>query len=256
MTRRDITVRPVWEEYFKTCPTGSFTIGIHSQNNEINPLSGSTVIDKDHVIHGNLRFSWNMIKATFTLYRLLSTLTTTQGFVPPHIQLLSGDSAPLTRCDRFHANLSRKNHSILEWAGGNVYNKLLGTNINKIKQWSTLLTWHADVLQKREHEIRMRWRHLQMEYCIRSGFESSNLMCSEKGFHGALDEFIWTTEMKRLNLVFEYADIMYVDWGYGHAALHNDASLQKIVANKPLHTFIRKVDNTTIHTLNEHLLSS
>ena len=114
LTHKTIVVWPVWQQYFETCPLNSFTIAVHSQSKISDPLKGVSMIEDKNVIQGNLRFEWDMIRATFALYRQLSSTPTKEGCVPPWIQLLSGDSAPLMRCDRFHDSLRDKRSSRLQ----------------------------------------------------------------------------------------------------------------------------------------------
>jgi hypothetical protein len=119
--------------------------------------------------------------------RRLETLTTSQGCVPPWIQILSGDTAPLKRCDCFHAELSKKNRSHLQQLGYGVYSEFFSSNVNKVSQWTTLLIWHANLLQRHENDIHQRWRHLATKNCIRIHYDKSDDTCSNTATHGALD---------------------------------------------------------------------
>ena len=73
LTRNDLPLWSVWTAYFDTCPAGSAVPIVHSQNAPNTLASrlevyGGHVLPANETLQGDLRFSFDMVRAQLRLY--------------------------------------------------------------------------------------------------------------------------------------------------------------------------------------------
>ena len=158
-----------WRSYLGSCPSGSFTVHIHTQSGKDWPLQTSRVPD-NATMRGPMRSNYKMLAAQFALYREALQHTAPNGCRPKWMQLLSEQTVPLRRCADVHHRLAHgRQHSHLEALP---YSELMGKGLAQFhrpsrynpdgpylwaSQWSTLLARDAALLLRREAANLRTW---------------------------------------------------------------------------------------------------
>ncbi|KNC87673.1 hypothetical protein SARC_00244 [Sphaeroforma arctica JP610] len=161
LTHDSLPLWDVWTEYFRTCTEGSYDIVVHSQL-PMTVLGGPEVhyVARSQILHGPLRFSVNMLHASFHLYRSAlergcgvdDALDCEESQLPDFIQLLSDSCAPIMTCHDVHAYTGDYRGASFVEAERNPYNGLL-----KGSQWIALTGTHALELVRNEDRIVDKW---------------------------------------------------------------------------------------------------
>lgn len=162
-----IPMWPLWESYFSQCPNGSYTVTVHYQQyfgaknmvlqerirKFIHSVGGSFV-SPECVVTGKLRYTFEMVRAMFALYRLSNRVRIPpRNCRPQWVHLLSSSCVPVRPCSEFHSWLSAR-PGVNRVTSGKFFN----SRIVKSSQWSTI--WLDDVLPMTADEdgFSQRWR--------------------------------------------------------------------------------------------------
>ena len=214
LTRYDLPLWPVWSEYFRTCPPGSFTVVMHTQ--QVGPVPAALVmagspkqfvmIPANESFKGNLRFSWDMVAAMLSLYRHAAH-SSTRNCAPSWVHLSSEQCAPITNCQSFHESLARRpkrsrlqQMNYMPW-----WSPAVNASVTKVSQWSTLWMAHATALAADEERLRLTWKRLQ----IVNGTSKYVYLGDGQRRAGALDEYVWAAELERRGLPFDLVGPTY-----------------------------------------------
>ena len=204
LTRSTLPLWPAWKRYFDGCPAGSFTVLVHTQRagatlRDLMTVGGGEVV-ADQVVHGNLRFSYNMIDAMLRLYAGVHARgAAPNGCVPAWVHLSSDVCAPVRDCRTVHADLRRS-------AGRSFVQHYQNDGEWKTSQWMTLWAEHAFALARDRAALRAQW----------SGNETDGVgwvRIGASSHAGALDEFVWPKALSSRGLPMHLRGLTYVDWG-------------------------------------------
>jgi len=211
LAREHLPLWPVWEDYFKGCPNGSYTVLAHTQtpgaalgNHSFAGVSSvhGKELPASRVQNGELRYNWAMVEAMFQLYgEVIKDGAAPNGCAPQWIQMLSDACAPVRTCTALHSLLT-------EHAGSSFVQQIHvephSERLRKSSQWTTLWWEHAHALWKSKSEIRHYWGtrgrepfpdHERME--IAQDLSSNAVNVDGIDYGGALDEFVIATELKK-----------------------------------------------------------
>ncbi|KNC74471.1 hypothetical protein SARC_12984 [Sphaeroforma arctica JP610] len=256
----NLSLWPVWEEYFSTCSSEMIDVIVHS----VNPVNMSSMIPifqlpTERTLNESLRFSYDMVQATLNLYRSAleracgkrDIKNCDPGMLPDFIHLLSDSCAPTRTCADVNTYLQDKQGKSfverqLRWSS---YHEETDSwdNYRKSSQWVTLTGKHALHMVLREDKLHKKW----------SGFNKHNGKAPDE-YLPATELSNWGLETHRKVLTFSWwqgerkgfdeslkkqglAELNHkVD--YSHPATFETSDYVKfLLANTPEYLFVRKV---------------
>ena len=212
LARDALPLWQVWEAYWDGCPMNSYAIAVHTQNASLfkkahrKALDRVSLVPTNGTVHGELRFDYRMVQATFALYRQRHALP--GGCRPRWIQLLSDACAPVVPCAIVHKELARSqatraDKGLPRYAGTYAVNETLRVQHHlptafktmvKTSQWITISSAAADLLLADRRAIAHRWASIGQKLV--------------KG-HGAIDEWLWWQELQLHGQQLQPPGLMY-----------------------------------------------
>ena len=230
LTRDELPLWPVWSAYFDGCPAGSALPIVHSQDvssaaraamaSRLEPYGGFTLPPED-TLQGDLRFTFDMVRAELRLYGAAGRTLAPNGCTPQWVVTLSERDAPVRSCAAIHSELASKaGVSQLEATEDTQYIESPETlpaeftPMVQTSQWVTLWVPHAAVLAAAEEEIAARWTPTLVF------FENNwRLAVGTEMLWGAFDEWVWVTELSRHGFPYDLHGLTFVLWCDGPAEL-------------------------------------
>jgi hypothetical protein len=235
----------VWSSFFEGC-NGRAAVPIvhmqadpesddgaairHDMAKRIEPYGGA-IVPHDKTVYGEMRFSFNMVSGMFALARTASKHKAPNGRLPDWIHFASERCAPIRPCpalQRFLDDSQGVNHLESSPATSVGVQQVQQATVPEefqpltmSSQWATL--WLPDVMQltEIEDELREKWGPRSHPAPI------YGIQVSESVFvYGAPDEWLWHTELSRLNKTLQSPGLtnVYWCWGCEHADNMDGAS--------------------------------
>ena len=235
----------VWSSFFEGC-NGRAAVPIvhmqadpesedgaavrHDMAKRIEPYGGA-IVPHEKTVYGEMRFSFNMVSGMFALARTAAKHRAPNGRLPDWIHFASERCAPIRPCpalQRFLDDSQGVNHLESSPATSVGVQMVAQTNVPEefqpltmSSQWATL--WLPDVMQltEIEDELREKWGPRSHPAPI------YGIQVSESVFvYGAPDEWLWHTELSRLNKTLQSPGLtnVYWCWGCEHADNMDGAS--------------------------------
>lgn len=163
-----------WDRYFAGCPRNSVEIVIHRQRVPIRRSEQveqgllarwrGRVLPQSETYTGPLRYSFDMVRAMFALFRAPSAISNSlQGFEacnPKWVHVSSEADLPFATCKEFHTSLESTPFAnrVDVWSSSN---RTTGNQtFVKHGQWMTLWLDDAAELARREDALLARWKPL------------------------------------------------------------------------------------------------
>ena len=235
----------VWSSFFEGCNGRAAVPVVHMQADAdseegaamrhdmaklIEPYGGA-IVPHEKTIYGEMRFSFNMVAGMFALARTAAKHHAPNGRLPDWIHFASERCAPVRPCpalQRFLDDTPGVNHlesspstsvgvqQVQQQSVPEEFQPLVMSS-----QWATL--WLADVisLTEIEEELKQKWGPRSHPAPI------YGIQVSESVFvYGAPDEWLWHTELSRLNRTTQSPGLtnVYWCWGCEHADNMDGAS--------------------------------
>jgi len=110
VTKDSLPLWPVWKSYFDGCPSGSFTVLVHTQTPgaaaaDVGSVGGEE-LSANHTVQGDLHHNWGMIDAMLNLYEGVEQRGRAgNGCVPRWVHMSSAADAPVQTCLGVHNHL-------------------------------------------------------------------------------------------------------------------------------------------------------
>ena len=223
MTRDQLPLWPAWSAYFDGCPPGSALPLVHSQDvssgsreamtSRLAPYGGHA-LPAEQTLQGDLRFSFDMIRAQLHLYAAANRTAAGNGCTPRWVVTLSERDAPVRSCAAVHRELaSLAGSSQLEPAEDTRYierPESLPAEFSPLvqtSQWVTFWVPHAAAMAAAEEEIAARWTPMR-----RWQGDQYRLAIGNELLWGAFDEWVWVTELSRRGFPYRLRGLTYVVW--------------------------------------------
>ena len=227
-----VSLWPVWEQYFSSCPIGSYTIVIHSQaagrlNQKVLDAvaaAGGGVVPANETVRGQIRFSFKLFTVLERLWLKASRrFTTEHSCRPSWVHLLSDSCAPVRSCKEHHQSLTAnpgvsRMEQALEF--DTPFRKAIG---RKAGVFSSLWLDDAVVLALDEATIAQRWGRLgefgqiRQHWHEKYNFSLSPVEVATKRLQGSSEEFMIPTEMLLRGVKSQGSAPTYQDWSYTSA---------------------------------------
>eukprot|EP01134_Creolimax_fragrantissima_P005174 CFRG5174T1 len=161
LTHEGLPLWDVWEEFFSTCYEGTYDVIAHIQHMlTIKSKVPIYQMPDDMVVKGAMRFNFNMVKATFRLYRValeracgVSNIDNcTPDSLPDFIHLASDSCAPIMTCRDLNRYLQHKTGNSFVEEQNRWYTYV------KSSQWVTLTGMDVLKLLENEHTLEQEWK--------------------------------------------------------------------------------------------------
>lgn len=177
---------------------------------------GGHLLPRNQTTTGELRFSWRMITAMLSLYRAAGNARTPAGCPPTFVHLASERDSPVVQCTMVHKRLEENlGSSFLNVVESPVYDGITPQEIRplrKVSQWMTLWMPHAIALATYEVEMRDKWvPQFYSELDGEWGAAEVGQYPGDWRIWGAIDEFLWATEMTQQGFLFQSKGLTHIN---------------------------------------------
>jgi len=177
---------------------------------------GGFVLRANETHVGEARFQWRMIEIMLSLMRAASRARSARGCPPSWVHFLSESDVPIRSCAETHAHLAQHaNYSFADTESFTEANDLIRDgpapapfeHAQKASQWVTLTMNAAESLAGDEDALRARWTPT-----ISSEHTYSLIFPGGAWSWGAVDEWLWVTELSHRQLPFLHKGLTSIVW--------------------------------------------